>query len=109
MQLNDVKKLLTGSAYKSRSREIAGKFKQHNIDTLAALDNAPRVLGPSIFGFSTYQLIAFLREAAIAAAIAESEVPAPEPDIEIAIEEAEEQAPKPIKKKTSKEGVTTSD
>ncbi len=92
MELGSVKSLLSGSPFADRAKDIDKMFGQLKITTLQDLDNAPRLLSPRVAGYSSFQVCAYIRQAAIERAIAgpvvveKVEVPEPEP------------APKPKKK-----------
>lgn len=95
MELDSIKNLLSGSPFADHADDIDEVFGLLNINTLNDLDNAPRILGPRIAGYSSFQICAYIRKAAIDKAISEPipivEVPEPEP------------APKPKKKKAKVE------
>ena len=77
MQLGSISKLLAKSPYKDKAKEIEAEFKVAGVDSLDKLDNGPRFFGKSVAGYSTYQVCAFVREAAIEEAM--KPVQAPEP------------------------------
>jgi hypothetical protein len=94
MELGSIKTLLRGSPYKSKAKEIAAAFDGIGVKTLSDLDNAARSLPLDLFGFSVYQVIAYIRQAAIARVIAKSEPePKPEPEPEPEPEEVTPEEP----------------
>lgn len=96
MELGSVKSLLSGSPFADHAKDIDEVFGQLKITTLQDLDNAPRLLSPRVAGYSSFQVCAYVRQAAIDRAIAgpvvveRVEVSEPEP------------APKPKKRAKAK-------
>lgn len=86
MELGSISKLLSGSKYEEHADEIAAMFDRLGIKTLNDLDNSPKALGLNTLGYSSLQLIRYIRDAAIDAAIygepEEIEPPPPEPEPE---------------------------
>lgn len=81
MEIGSVSKLLSGSKFADHAKEIEAEFDRLGIKTLNDLDNAPRSLGLRTATYSTYQLCAYLRSAAIQAVIyAPLDVEPPEPE-----------------------------
>ena len=95
MKISSISKLLAGSSYEDKAVAIEKAFKMAGVETLDDLDNAPRLLGSDVAGYSVYGLCSYLREAAIQHEIQKSapifapepvvEVPVPEEDIEVEI------------------------
>lgn len=85
MELGSVESLLSGSPFAEHAKDIDGVFSLLKITTLQDLDNAPRILSPRVSGYSSFQVCAYIRQAAIDRAIAgpvvveKVEVPEPEP------------------------------
>lgn len=80
--IGPIEKMLKDSPFADRAREIAQALKSVGVKTMSDLDNAPRKLTLGLYGYSVYDIVAFLREAAISNAIAESapiSKPAPRP------------------------------
>lgn len=81
MKIDSVYELLAGSPFEDKAAEIHQAFSAAKVKTLDDIDNAPRLLGSNVAGYSTYQVCAFLRNAAIeheiqkSAPIAPVEVP----------------------------------
>lgn len=97
MELGSISKLLSSSKFADKAKEIEATFDNLGVKTLNDLDNAPAKLGLRTAGYSTYQLCAYLRKAAIDAVIAgdveESEEllePTPEPEPEVVTEDVDE-------------------
>ena len=65
MKIDSVYDLLAGSPFEDKAAEIHQAFSAAKVNTLDDIDNAPRLLGSNVAGYSTYQVCAFLRKAAI--------------------------------------------
>ena len=65
MKIDSFDELLAGSPFADKAKEIEKALAAARVKTLDDLDNAPRLLGSSVAGYSTYQICAFLRQAAI--------------------------------------------
>ena len=82
MNIDSFDELLAGSPFVDKAKEIEQALNAARVKTLDDLDNAPRLLGSSVAGYSTYQICAFLRQAAIEREIQKSVpivVPEPKP------------------------------
>lgn len=100
MEIGSVSKLLSGSEYSSKAKDIEATFAMLKIQTLSDLDNAPVALGPRVAGYSTYAVCAYLREAMINKAMEPVKVkPRPKPEPE------KEPEPEPDEGEDSDEGV----
>ena len=77
MQLGSISKLLAKSPFKDKAQEIEVVFSMAGVDSLDKLDNGPRFFGKSIAGYSSYQICAYVREAAIQEAMKPAEAPKP--------------------------------
>ena len=90
MELGSISGLLADSKFADRAQEIDSTFERLGITTLNDRDNAPRSLGIRVAGYSTYQLCAYIREAAIQAIVdgpVIEELPELEPEPETVSEE----------------------
>jgi len=65
MNIEPIYDLLLGSPFEDKAAEISSAFSSAGVKTLDELDNAPRLLGSSVAGYSAYQVCSFLRGAAI--------------------------------------------
>jgi len=95
MELGSISKLLSGSKYEEHANEIEEVFNNLGIKTLNDLDNSPKALGLNTLGYSSLQLVRYIREAAIDVVLygepEEIKVPVPEPEPEPEPEEVEEE------------------
>lgn len=80
MELGSIEKLLKGSPYKAHAKDIAKTFDALDVKTISDLDNAPRHLSSNLFGYSPYQVVRYIREAAIEQELAAISKPVPEPE-----------------------------
>jgi hypothetical protein len=97
MELHSIESLLSGSPFADHAKDIADVFGLLKIKTLDDLDNAPRLLGPRVAGYSTFQVCAYLRQAAIDHVIA-----GPVEKVEVPPEPEPEPIPKPKRKTKAK-------
>lgn len=82
MELGSIEKLLKKSPYKAHAKEIQETFEVLGVKTITDLDNAPRHLPGSLFGYSPYQVVRYIREAAIDQELSAIRKPEPEPEPE---------------------------
>ena len=90
MVIPELDDILRGSPYEDKLENYKLFFRQSKIVTIQDLENCPRYAGPNLCGYSTYEFVAFVREAAL-------NPPEPEP----------EPAPKPKTRKSKPKKVTT--
>ena len=97
MEISPIAPLLVNSKFADHAEEIAVAFEQAGVTTLQQLDNAPRKIGPGVAGYSTFQVKAFIRDAAIQRVIEGSNIePVVEPEPEpVVVELEEEPEPEP--------------
>lgn len=89
MVIPELDDILKGSPYEDTLPNYKKFFEQSNIVTIRDLENCPRYAGANLCGHSTYEFVAFVREAAL-------NPPEPEP------------APKPKTRKSKKKVVVES-
>ncbi len=89
MVIPELDVILKGSPYEDVLPNYKKFFEQSKIVTVRDLENCPRYAGPHLCGHSTYEFIAFVREATL-------NPPEPEP----------EPAPKPKTRKSKAKKVT---
>jgi hypothetical protein len=92
MKIHSVSKLLAESPFKDKTKEIEQAFSAAGVKTLDDVDNAPRLLGSNVAGYSTYQVCAFLRKAAIEHEIQKS-APKPVPKQKAQVPKVIEEVP----------------
>ncbi len=89
MVIPELDDILRGSPYEDKLENYKLFFRQSKIVTIQDLENCPRYAGPNLCGHSTYEFIAFVREATL-------NPPEPEP----------EPVPKPKTRKSKSKKVT---
>ena len=80
MVIPELDDILRGSPYEDKLENYKLFFRQSKIVTIQDLENCPRYAGPNLCGYSTYEFIAFVREATLNPPEPEPE-PAPKPKI----------------------------
>ena len=80
MVIPELDDILRGSPYEDKLENYKLFFRQSKIVTIQDLENCPRYAGPNLCGHSTYEFIAFVREATLNPPEPEPE-PAPKPKI----------------------------
>ena len=92
MVIPELDDILRGSPYEDVLENYKKFFEQTKIVTIRDLENCPRYAGPNLCGHSTYEFVAFVREATL-------NPPEPEP------EPVAEPAPKRTRKSSKKKVV----
>ena len=80
MVIPELDNILRGSPYENKLENYKLFFRQSKIVTIQDLENCPRYAGPNLCGHSTYEFVAFVREATLNPPEPEPE-PAPKPKI----------------------------
>ena len=91
MVIPELDDILKGSPYENVLENYKKFFEQTKIVTIRDLENCPRYAGPNLCGHSTYEFVAFVRDATL-------NPPEPEPVVE--------PAPKPKTRKSKPKKVT---
>jgi len=63
MELGNVERILKDAGYsRDQAKGVAELLAKLNIETFSALDNMPRLIGPAVYGISSYRLVKVIRE-----------------------------------------------